>query len=221
MTSSNPQEQAPQTVVENIDAYLMDGMPVYDLNGDKVGDVKMYSTAAGYLMVGHGAFEQKGLYLPFRLIRSIDPHDIFVSETTDALTSQYTEPPKISTVVENRLVPGPHGTMTSQAREVQMVQSGYDGKQAELGSTDVRTVTDRLAVGMVVYDANGVRLGDITQYDIPRSLLVVEKGIFNPRALFVPFSAIQVIDLDTFTVYLSLPRDVIVKEHAMLPADES
>ena len=69
----------PQTVVEDIDRYLEDGMPIYDLNNEKVGNVKMYSTAAGYLMVGTGAFEQKDLYIPFRLISAIDPHDIFVS----------------------------------------------------------------------------------------------------------------------------------------------
>jgi ribosomal 30S subunit maturation factor RimM len=219
MTSSNPQEQAPQTVVENIDAYLMDGMPVYDLNGDKVGDVKMFSTAAGYLMVGRGSFEEQDLYVPFRLIRSIDPHDIFVSETNDNLKAHFTNPPKINTIVENRLVTGPAGTMTSQPYEVQTIASGYDGKQAELGSVNLDQISDRLAVGMAVYDVDGVRVGDITQYDTSRSLMVVEKGIFKPRALLVPFSAIQDIDLGTFAVSLSLPRDVLVKEHAMLPGD--
>lgn len=219
MTSSNPQEQMPQTVVENIDAYLMDSMPVYDLNGDKVGDVKMFSTAAGYLMVGRGAIKEQDLYIPFRLIQSIDPHDIFVSETNDNLKAHYTNPPTISTIVENRLVTGPTGTMTSHPYEVQMVESGYDGKQAKLGSVNIDKISDRLAVGMAVYDVDGLRVGDITQYDTSRSLMVVEKGIFNPKALLVPFSAIQDIDLGTFAVSLSLPRDVLVKEHAMLPGD--
>jgi len=35
----------------------------------------------------------------------------------------------------------------------------------------------------------------------------------------VPFSAIQSIDGEAFTVHLALPRDVIVKSHSMLPAD--
>jgi ribosomal 30S subunit maturation factor RimM len=208
-----------QIVVENIDQYLEDGMPVLDMNGERVGDVKMYSTAAGYLMVGTGAFEDKNLYIPFRLIRNIDPHDLFLLAAKDTLAAQYTQPPTLKTVVETRLVPGPHGTMTQQAREVQMVQSGYDGQPAELDSVDVGSIADRLAVGMAVYDVEGTRLGDITQYDTSRSLLVVEKGIFKPRVLFVPFSAIQSIDRDTLTVYLSLPQDVLVKEHAMLPAD--
>jgi sporulation protein YlmC with PRC-barrel domain len=208
-----------QTLVENIDLNLADGMPVYDSNGDKVGDVKMYSTAAGYLMVGHGAFNQQDLYIPFRLIRSIDPHDLFLSERKDTLYANYTQPPKISTLSEQRLVVGPGGALISEKRDVQMVQSGYDGLPATTNSVDVQNVSDRLAVGMAVYDVEGERLGDVSQYDIPRRLLVVEKGIIHPRVLFVPFSAIESVNREDLIIYLNLPRDVVVKEHAMLPAN--
>ncbi|MGZ3638358.1 MAG: hypothetical protein ACXWQR_14600 [Ktedonobacterales bacterium] len=216
---SSQQPDLKETIVENIDQYLTDGMPVFDANGDKVGDVKTFSTAAGYLMVRQGVFTRKDLYIPFRLIRSIDPQDIFVSATKDTLDSQYTQPPAITTVDENRLVPGPHGARISDTYQVQTVQSGYDGTLAALNTVDARSVANSIAVGMAVYDNDGERLGDITQYDTARSLMVVEKGIFNPRALLVPFSAIQTVDRDSFTVYLSLPRDVVVKEHAMLPGD--
>ena len=215
MTSKNTQ----QTLVENIDLNLADGMPVYDSNGDRVGDVKMYSTTAGYLMVGHGAFNQQDLYIPFRLIRSIDPHDLFLSEPKDTLIATYTQPPTISTVSEQRLVIGPTGALMSEQRDVQRVESGYDGLPATTNSVDVQDVADRLAVGMAVYDVEGERLGDISQYDVPRRLLVVEKGIFHPRVLFVPFSAIQSVNREDLIIYLNLPRDVVVKEHAMLPAN--
>src|SRR5215813_8304433 len=107
-----------QTLVESIDCNLTDGMPVYDMNGDKVGDVKMYSTTAGYLMVGHGAFNQQDLYIPFRLIRSVDPHDLFLSETEETLLAHYTQPPTISTLSEQRLVIGPTGALISEQRDV-------------------------------------------------------------------------------------------------------
>jgi ribosomal 30S subunit maturation factor RimM len=209
----------PQPVVENIDQYLEDGMAVFDQNGERVGDVKMYSTAAGYLMVGSGAFGRQDLYIPFRLIRTIDPEEIYLSAPKDILAAQYTQPPTIHTVVETRVVPGPGGQMVARAREVHMVQSGYDGQPAAITSVDVGSLADQLAVGMAVYDVDDQRLGDITQYDTERSLLVVEKGIFKPTVLLVPFSAIKSIDRDNLTVSLSLPRDVLVKEHAMLPAD--
>jgi hypothetical protein len=70
---------AQQTLIENIDQYLMDGMPVYDSSKDKIGDVKMYSATAGYMMVEHGLMPRKNLYIPFRLIGSIDPKEIFLT----------------------------------------------------------------------------------------------------------------------------------------------
>jgi len=220
--NQEPSQEAGQapTVIEGIDQYLQDGMAVFDENGEKVGDVKMYSTSAGYLMVGSGAFEHEDLYIPFRLIRYIDPQDIFLSAPKDTLASQYKQAPQIHTIVETRLVAGPGGSTTPQTREVQMIQSGYDRGPIELSGVDVGDVADRLAIGMVVYDSNGKRLGDITQYDTTRSLLVVEKGIFKPRDLVVPFSAIKEIHAGVFTVYLSLPEDTLLQQHSMLPADE-
>jgi hypothetical protein len=104
---SSPTNQQP--VVVNIDQYLEDGMPVFDENGEKVGDVKMYRTAAGYLIVASGTFELKDLYIPFRLIRSIDPLHIFLTGTKATLAAQYTLPPETRTIVETRLVAGPGG----------------------------------------------------------------------------------------------------------------
>jgi ribosomal 30S subunit maturation factor RimM len=208
-----------QTVVERIDLYLTDDMPVYDSNGEEVGHVKMFSTVAGYLIVGHGPFEKDNLYIPFRLIQSIDPRELFLSEPKQTVVAGYTTPPQISTLTEHRLVRTPDGGLKTESRQAQIVQSGYDGLPARINSVDIADVAHRLAVGMAVYDASGARLGDVSQYDTARSLISVESGIFKPRVLFVPFSAIQSIDGDAFTVRLSLPRDVIVKEHAMLPVD--
>jgi ribosomal 30S subunit maturation factor RimM len=219
---SNPTAQQSgqtHTIVENIDQYLVDGMLVKDSNGERVGTVKMFSTVAGYLMVDTGPFDAPKVYIPFRLIRTIDPHDLYVSTSKATLEAQYTEPPKITNVNETRLVFGPQGAMTTRTSQVQMVESGYDGKQVTLSAADVETIAQRLAIGMTVYDATGARLGEITQYDTPRGLMVVESGIFKPRVLYVPFSAIQSADRETLTVYLSLPKDVVVKEHAMLPAE--
>jgi hypothetical protein len=109
-----------RALVEDIDARLEDGMLVFDLNNEKVGNVKMYSTAAGYLVVGSGALEERDLYLPFRLIRSIDPDAIYISATSATLEAQYAERPRTHTVVETRLVAGPGGNTSPQTREVQV-----------------------------------------------------------------------------------------------------
>ena len=59
-------------------------------------------------------------------------------------------------------------------------------------------------------------LGDITQYDVPRKLVVVESDILYPQGLLVPFSAIKSVDRDTLTVSLALPNEVVLKEHEAL-----
>jgi ribosomal 30S subunit maturation factor RimM len=220
--NQEPSQEAgqPQTVTENIDEYLEDGMAVFDENGEKVGDVKMYSTTAGYLMVGSGAFEHEDLYIPFRLIRNIDPRDIFLSAPKDTLASQYSQAPQIHTIDKTRLVAGPGGSTSLQTLEIQTIQSGYDRGWVELDALAVGDVADRLAIGMVVYDSTGKRLGDVTQYDTTRSMMIVEKGIFRPTDLLVPFSAIKEIHTGEFTVYLSMPEDTLLKQHSMLPAEE-
>lgn len=215
-SASQSGEQHP--VIEDIDQYLVDGLPVFDAAGERVGTVTMYSTAAGYLMVSSGPLGRENLYIPFRLIRSIDPREIYLTAYKDTLKAQYTQPPAITTVSETRMVPGPLGTPTPQTVHVQMVQSGYDAQPTAFSSVDVGSIVQQLALGMAVYDIEGVHVGDITQYDIPRSLLVVEQGIFRPRVLFVPFSAIRSVDRPALSVYLNLPKDALVKQHAMLPA---
>src|SRR6476469_5511266 len=92
-----------QTVVERIALYLTDDMPVYDSNGEEIGHVKMFSTVAWYVIVGHGPFEKDNLYIPFRLIQSIDPRELFLSEPKQTVVAGYTTPPQISTLTEHRL----------------------------------------------------------------------------------------------------------------------
>jgi hypothetical protein len=99
------------------------------------------------------------------------------------------------------------------------VQSGYDSTLKEVGSVELGDIAERLSVGLVVYDSDGVRLGDITQYDVRRRLLVVERGIFKPTVIVVPFSAISRIDRDKLSIYLVLPKADLLKEQARLPDD--
>lgn len=210
---AQPQSVSPE-MLQNIEEFLEDGRIVFDRNGELVGGVKMYNTAAGYLFVGSGALGHQDLYIPFRLIRRIDRQGIVLSESKDELAAQYTEPPSISTMVESRFVPGPHRDTLPQADEVRVVQSGYDGTPTVVDRIELSSIAERLSVGLAVYDVDGVRLGDITEYDTTRSLLVVEKSIFTPTVLLVPFSAIKVIDRDALSVILTLPRATLVQDQA-------
>lgn len=195
-----------QNLLRDLDQWLEEGVTVFDLNGETVGGVTGYSVTSGYLMVGDGGFNSESLFIPFRFIERINEQGISLTMLKDALAKQYGAPPVIQTVVENRFVPGPHGDTLPQAVEVQVVQSGYDGAPLTLDSFELSDIAERLSVGLVVYDVDGVRLGDIAQYDPRRQFLVVEKGIFNPTMKVVPFSAIDRIDRDKLAVDLNVPN---------------
>jgi hypothetical protein len=94
--SADRQRQLRQLVQE-----IENGLPVYDLNGEYVGNVKDYSALAGYLQVSAGVLGQKDLYLPFRLIADIRAQEVQLLEPRDALAAQYSSPPALLTVVEN------------------------------------------------------------------------------------------------------------------------
>lgn len=204
------------TVLHAIDEFLEDGLLVFDVNAERVGSVKASRIAAGYLLVGSGALDHRDLYIPFRLIRSIDLRGIVLSEPKDVLVAHYVKPPAIHTIVQHRFIPGPHRDTLPQAYEVRVVQSGYDGGQTVVDSIELSSITERLSVGLAVYDTNGLRLGDITQYDVSCGLLTVEKGIFNPRIVLVPFSAIKTIDCDALSVSLTLTRAALLQDQATL-----
>ena len=194
-----------QSLLRDLDQWLEEGVIVFDVNGETVGGVTGYSTTSGYLMVGSGGFNSKNLFIPFRFIERINEQGVYLTLLRDALVTQYGEPPAIHTIVENRFVPGPHDDTLPQAVEVQIVQSGYDNAPLTLDSVELSDIAERLSVGLVVYDVDGARLGDIAQYDPRRQFLVVEKGIFNPTMQVVPFRAIDRIDRDSLSVYLNVP----------------
>ncbi len=110
----------------------------------------MDSTAADYLLVGSGALGHQNLSIPSRLIRRIDTQGIVLSEPKDELAAQYTEPPSIFTMVENRLAPGPHRDTPPQADEVRVAHGGYDGTLMVGDRIELSSIAERFSVGLAL-----------------------------------------------------------------------
>ena len=195
---------------------IENGLPVYDLNGEYVGNVKDYSARAGYLQVSAGALGQKDLYLPFQVIADVRAQEVHLLEPLDALAAQYSSPPAVLTVVENRAAPGSEMSHGPGAREVQRMESGYDGSITEISAVELSSIAERLSVGLRVYDVDGVRLGEIDEYDANRLLIVVESGVFSPVYRVVPFSAIGSINRDTQAVHLTVQGGTLQKTHGLV-----
>jgi ribosomal 30S subunit maturation factor RimM len=185
---------------------IENGLPVFDLNGQYVGDVKEYSAVAGYLQVSAGSLGQRELYLPFRLIADVRAREIHLVAPQDALAAQYGQPTAIVTIVKNGVEPGATASQMSGAREVQLIANGYDGSMTEISTVELRSIGERLSIGLTVYDVDRVYIGEISEYDANRRVLVIESGIMTPKYRVAPFSAIGSVNRDTQSVHLTVQR---------------
>jgi len=211
--------KAGRHVVVPIDEFLEEGLPVFDVDGERLGRVARYSLTAGYLKVRRDPLLPQDLYVPFRLIKTIDPRELFLKAPREALLARYTLPPAITVVVERVEEQDPDGTPSIHVREQRRVRSGYDGAEIPLDTIDLTEIGERLAVGMTVYDADGKRVGELTQYDSARAVMVVEKG-FRPRTYFIPFSVIAEVDAAEMFVSLLVPNAALERDYAKLPPTE-
>jgi PRC-barrel domain len=125
---------------------IENGLPVYDLNGERIGDVKEYNAAAGYLQVSAGAFGQKELYLPIRLVADIRAREIHLVAPKDTLAAEYRQPPAIITIVERHAELGATTSQALRAREVQLMPNGYDGRMVEMSA--IERYGDRVIVAV-------------------------------------------------------------------------
>ena len=61
------------------------GLKVYDANGELVGTVDVVDREAGIMRVATNPFVEEAMVIPFALIQSIDPREIFLVCPKDAL----------------------------------------------------------------------------------------------------------------------------------------
>ncbi len=61
--------------------------------------------------------------------------------------------------------------------------------------------------GTSVYDANGDKVGEVSDRGLQQNALIVEKGFFFPRELYIPLSAIRGRAADG--IHLNLTKDAI------------
>src|SRR5215469_9203082 len=72
---------------------------VFDNTSTKVGVVDAVDRATGWVTIAAGALGTHELYVPFRLITYIDPHEPFLGASKDELNKHYSSPPQRTTAV--------------------------------------------------------------------------------------------------------------------------
>jgi hypothetical protein len=190
-------------VIEDIDAVIRAGLAVHDASGVKIGSVRDYSTAAGYLVVQTGLISHKDLYVPYGAIKSIDPKEVYLSLYEDTLTGDYSAPPPATVIVEG-------DTATT------VVSSGFDGSPAEFNRVNLEMVRRDLARDMAVYATSGEKIGNVEGIDLTTGYMLVKQHHFSKEAFFIPFAAIRTIDRRFGEVFLAISRDVLLKDYAQL-----
>ncbi len=77
----------------DMDAPIVDGTPVYDASGDKIGDVVEHNDQGGYMTLQKGWLFPKDVYVPVSAIQRKTTDGIYLSMTKDQLQSQNWENP--------------------------------------------------------------------------------------------------------------------------------
>lgn len=181
-------------ISENIKETIAPGLAVYDLEGKKVGSVHSIDRETGWFTVSTSAFSHKELYIPFSLITSIDPRELFLSRSKEELQTANGAPPARSSMVED--IDGTSSAVTNEP-------SGYDGASIVVERVGIDQLKTQIVVGSHVYSSDMKNLGKIKTYDAGRGVMTVESGIFSKHDLLVPVTVVDYVDKASHDVYLS------------------
>jgi hypothetical protein len=197
-----------EIIVENIGGEVANGMAVYDANGAKIGTVQQYDLTNGWFQTEKGFFFPRDCYIPFSAINRIGPTGIYLNVTKEYVRDTYSQPPFVNVDV----VAGPAG-----AAAVGTVASGYDGSRVIVDGATISAVIERLDNGLKVYDANGEKVGRVYQYVPGSDWIVVEKGVFYSKDLYIPVTAVAYLDNDG--VHLQVTKDVLQEAFVVKPVN--
>lgn len=201
-----------QVVVDDIGKFMEVSKPVYDITGKKIAEVRQFDMTAGYMQVHHGGLDPQTLYVPFHLIRSIDPREIYLTLTEDELVKDYSTLPASQAVLEQW-----KDWRTGQVQSTvgHEMRSGYSGRPVMAFQQNYQALGQQLKAGMTVYDINGANVGMITQFDSSQGWVNAEKGAWGISMIVIPFSAIARVEPNN-TVSLLIPKEALQNDLAAL-----
>lgn len=150
-----------QVVTEDIDTLMQVNKPVHDSNSKKVGKVTQYDLPAGYMQVKREGLEPYTFYIPFRLISSIDPRQIYLTVSEDTLITDYTVLPQSEAVLTQWRDWRTGQQETTVARQM---RSGYSGQEVLAFQQTYGVLANKLRAGMQVRDIEGTHLGKLHQF---------------------------------------------------------
>lgn len=185
------------TIIENVANSIALGQKIYDNAGERVGTVDDLDRATGWLKAETNPFSDQELYIPFTLVTSVDPREVYLSQSREELRRNYTDPPARSTHIDTSL-----GETIATTRE----PSGYDGTPLVVDEANLNKVRKRISVGDLVLTSDQVDLGTIKRYDATTGWIMIGKGLQTRNDLLVPITVVSHVDRDLAEVYLAASR---------------
>jgi hypothetical protein len=186
------------TVTEDIIDTISVGQKVYDSDDRQCGTVDWVDLEHGYVLVAPNPVSVKEYFIPFHLITSIDPHELYVSVDKDELHRDYSRPPARTTSVAN--VDGAEIATTTEP-------DGYGGAPIVADRVRVDELKRLIAVGDRVYTSDLIELGTIKRYDPVTGWMLVERGPrFARLNLMVPVTIVADVVDDANEVYLAISQ---------------
>jgi hypothetical protein len=193
------------TIAENVASGIALGQKIYDNAGERVGSVDDLDRATGWMKAETNPFSDQDLYIPFNLVTSVDPREVYLSQSREELRRNYTDPPARSTHVDTTL-----GETIATTRE----PSGYDGTPLVVDEANLNRLRKHISVGDLVLTSDQADLGTIKRYDPTTGWIMIGKGLQTRRDLLVPITIVSHVDRDLAEVYLAASRaDLRAMQH--------
>jgi hypothetical protein len=203
-------EEENDTITEDVAASITLGQTIYDVEGEKVGTVDDIDRTTGWFKAEVNPLSDKELHIPFKLIRSIDPKELYLSRTKDELRREYTNPPARTTRLE------PIGDETvATTREA----SGYDGSPIVVDEANVEKNRKRIGIGYLVVTEDEVDLGNIKQYDPTTGWMLVGKTALGKNDLLLPVTVVSRVDRQFGEVHLAVSAADLQRMKHLEPVD--
>ncbi|HEV8193495.1 MAG TPA: hypothetical protein VGP82_18695 [Ktedonobacterales bacterium] len=183
--------------------WMDEGLPVYDVDGAKIGVVRRYDLNAGYMEVETGGLARQELYVPFHLMQSITPREIYLRVAKEAITDANLLPPAATPRMEERRNADAGSTEVVLTHEI---PSGYDGSLVQIAPVPLDEVKHNLVIGMTVRDVDDEYVGEVTHIDPVQEVLVVKEALVDDTVRQIPLSQIARVDPDDMCVTLLVPK---------------
>lgn len=183
------------TITQNVADKLIPEQTVYDVTGEKVGTVDDIDRDTGWFTLQVNPLSDKDLYIPFKVVSNIDPKEVYLGATKQAIHREFSEPPPRATHVQS--VDGQEIATTRQA-------SGYDGTPMIVDEVNVGKLRTGIGEGYAVVTSDNVSLGTIKRYDPVTGWILIGKTALTKYDLVVPVTVVSRIDRQFASVHLAV-----------------